>query len=41
MARTTVLFTVPATPLLLAVVFLLMDLDFGSTEETARSMRFR
>jgi hypothetical protein len=39
MTRTTVLFTVSAVLLLLAAAFLLMGLDFGSTEETARWMR--
>ena len=42
MTRTTVLFTVSAALLLLlATALLLMGLDFGSAEETARSARFR
>lgn len=42
MTRTTVLFTVSAVLILLpAVAFLLMDLDFESAEEVARSMAFR
>ena len=42
MTRTTVLFAVSAALLLLlATALLLMGLDFGSAEETARSARFR
>ena len=42
MTRTTVLFTVSAVLLLLlAAALLLMGLDLGSTEETARWMRAR
>jgi len=42
MARTTLLFTVSAMlVLLLVVAFLLMGLDLGGADETARWMRSR